>query len=134
MELKDLIGKRVLTGVDFEEIAGDEDNYYENSSVCRFCLDGVVYVAAEDPSDGYRSCMKDITVSENAEIKNSFEGVEVLAIYVSKEGYDDADILSLLDTATAKEVLRVGTRNTDDYYPCYVANFQPENMAINIGK
>lgn len=31
-------------------------------------------------------------------------------------------------------ILEVGTANTDDYYPYYVANWNPENMHINEGK
>ncbi len=31
----------------------------------------------------------------------------------------------------ANVVLEVGTDNSDDYYPSFVANFQPENMATN---
>lgn len=42
-----------------------------------------------------------------------------------------SDILELIDIANGKVVLACGTRNTDDYYPCYVAGFHPENMACN---
>ena len=49
------------------------------------------------------------------EVKNTFPAVK----------------LELLDCKTGKTVLEVGTENTDDYYPCFVANWSPENMACN---
>lgn len=30
------------------------------------------------------------------------------------------------------EKLEVGTSNSDEYYPCFVANFEPRNMACNV--
>lgn len=134
MELKDLIGLCTLDAVDFQRSSqpryeGSDD--FEDCSSCRFRLNGTVYVAMEDPSDGYRSHMRDLIVERNAEITNVFPPVQVLARYRGKSGYNDADILELIDVATTLTVLEVGTDNSDDYYPSYVANFQPENMASN---
>jgi len=135
MELKDLVGTKVFDAIDFstEPVKTWSDDF-EDSEVCRFRLDGVIYSAIEDPSDGYRSSMRDLAV-EHGHMKNSFEPIEVLCIHQDKDGeYGDTDdLLKLVDTKTGEEVLRVGTRNTDDYYPCYVANFHPEAMIINKG-
>lgn len=54
--------------------------------------------------------------------------------------YDDGvrdttnDLLKVYDVENGKLILEVGTANTNDYYPYYVANWNPENMHINEGK
>ncbi|WP_333899610.1 hypothetical protein [Agrobacterium pusense] len=133
-ELTDLIGKRRLDAVDFDneqvkEIYGDE---YEDCSVCRFRLDGVVYIAIEDPNDGYRSSMRNLTVANDATMKNVFPPVDVLGRHRTEGAYGNADdVLELVDMITGKVVLEVGTDDVDDYYPGFVASFHPENMATN---
>lgn len=133
MELKDLVGKHWLDAVDFtnEQIKETYGDRYEDSSVCRFRLDGVVYVAAEDPGDGYRSSMRELTVQDNAKLDNVFPAIEVIGRHRDKSGYDADDILEIIDAVTGKIVLEVGTTRTDDYYPSFVACFSPENMATN---
>lgn len=132
VELKDLCGEHVLTGVDrtsqiFKSYGGDED-----SQVINFTLDGKTYTAAEDPSDGYRSSMRYCAVSDEP-TKNTFAPVRVVGRLKEIEpGDDDApNVLQLFDVVTGKLVLEVGTENADSYYPYWVACFSPENMAIN---
>ena len=137
MELKELVGKHIFSGADFGKETGkdwmDMDEDYE---VFRFVLDGVTYKAREDPSDGYRSNMRDLGVSTDP-ITNTFEGVEVVGILRTKgelwSGEVD-DVLVLVDVNNGKTVLEVGTRNTDDYYPMWVAKFIPENLSLNEGR
>ncbi|NTF69400.1 hypothetical protein [Rhizobium rhizogenes] len=105
----------------------------EDCQVCRFRLDGVVYVAIEDPDDGYRSHMRELIVQEGATMTNVFPAIDVECNYrIENEWNDVDDILEIVDTTTGKIVLEVGTSNTDDYYPSFVASFHPENMATNI--
>lgn len=133
IDLKNLVGIHMLDAVDFTEETVESCGCQEDASVCRFRIDGVTYVAAEDPEDGYRSCMAGLLRDDATSLTNVFEPVEVLARYVDQDddwGYQ-CDILQFFDTTTGKLVLEVGTHNTDDYYPNYVANFKPENMAIN---
>lgn len=133
-ELTDLIGKRRVDAVDFDneqvkELYGDG---YEDCSVCRFRLDGVVYIAIEDPNDGYRSSMRNLIVANDVAMKNVFPSVEVLGKHRTFGDYGATDdVLELVDTITGKVVLEVGTDNSDDYYPSFVASFHPENMATN---
>lgn len=133
-ELTDLIGKRRLDAVDFDneqvkEIYGDG---YEDCSVCRFRLDGVVYVAIEDPNDGYRSSMRSLVVANDATMKNVFPAIEVVGKHRTIDEYgNEHDVLELVDGITDRVVLEVGTDSTDDYYPSFVASFHPENMATN---
>ncbi|MBK7357536.1 hypothetical protein [Propionivibrio sp.] len=135
MELKELAGEHLFDAVDFsdEQVKtwGDE---FEACQVMRFRLDGNVYVAVEDPSDGYRSCMNELTVCEDATMKNVFEPVKVIGRHRDKGTYNSIDdVLELIDAGTGKVVLEVGTENTDDYYPCFVAAFHPEAMTPNAG-
>ena len=132
MELKDLIGGGVLDAVDFtSEAIKDHFGDYQNCSVCRFRLNGTIYIAIEDPEDGYRSCMRDLIVGDETEIKNCFEPINVVGVHFIENCCESCDILYLIDIATGKIVLEVGTVRTSDYYPCYVASFHPENMCIN---
>jgi len=135
VELKDLIGLATLDAVDFETMQfpryeGDDD--LEDCNVCRFRLNGTVYVVIEDPSDGYRSSMRDIKVAPpRTRMKNVFPKVRVLCRQKDRSDYSSSDLLELIDVVTAKVVLEVGTDNSDDYYPSFVAHFAPENMATN---
>jgi hypothetical protein len=131
MELIDLIGEHVLSGVDMSNKSILQyGSTYENCEVVNFVLDSKTYSAIEDPSDGYRSAMSEIKVSDEP-VSNMFEGQRVLAMMRKDDRHEKNDVLELFDVQTGKIVLQVGTENTDDYYPYWVAVFNPENMAIN---
>jgi hypothetical protein len=135
MELKDLVGGHLLDAVDFsnEQVKTWGDRF-EASEVMRFRLDGKVYTATEDPSDGYRSSMQDIAVGDRP-MTNTFEPLRVTGRHRTKNAYNDEDdVLELIDVVTGKIVIEVGTSNSDDYYPSFVAAFHPEAMAHNAGK
>lgn len=131
VKLSDLVGLHVLSGCAGGLLRADLDaERYEDAETFTFVLDGVTYQAIQDPSDGYRSSMRDIRIIE-AEVGNRFEGVRVFG-HMSEEGHGSAhNVLNLRDVSTGKIVLSVGTANTDDYYPYFVAEFTPENMAPN---
>lgn len=133
MELKELAGEHLLDAVDFSnEQVKTWGEQFEDCQVMRFRLDGKVYVAVDDPDDGYRSHMNDLTVSEDATMKNVFEPVKVIGRHREKGSYGDVDdVLELIDAGTGQLVLEVGTESTDDYYPCFVASFHPEAMTPN---
>jgi len=134
MNLEELTGKKILTGVDFStETISSCWALSGECEACWFELDGVIYGAIEDPEDDYRSHMKELTIDEARKIKNTFPPCEVLCRYDEKGEDGSADLLELIDTTTGEVVLRVGTENTDDYYPWYTAAFFPEAMAINKG-
>lgn len=132
MELKDLLGKHLLSGVDIsnEKIKSEYHEEFEISQCISFCLDGDIYTAIEDPNDGYRSSMKEIKKSNHI-LKNTFEPQEVVATFKPDEGTEEHDSLMFIDTTTGLIVLEVGTYNTNDFYPYFVASFTPENMSIN---
>ena len=84
MELSELTGKKTLDAVDFkEESIKSYGDHYENCSVCRFRLDGVIYCAVEDPDDGYRSSMQELVIDEDGSMTNEFQPVEVLCRYIN---------------------------------------------------
>lgn len=130
-QLEDLVGEHVLTGVDMASTQIEQYRTYENCQVLNFTLDGVTYSAVEDPSDGYRSTMRYLIVSDTP-TSNTFAGVRVIGSMCLKGEYGEADnILELRDINNGKVVLRAGTHAYDDYYPTYVAEWSPENLSIN---
>lgn len=136
MELKDLAGEHNLTGVERDTTEVDHYGTPSPANSILFRLDGKTYRVTENEEDGYRSSHRDIQ-EVTTEIKNVFPGVRVLARYV-EGGHSDTyastnDLLELIDVANGQTVLLVGTENSDDYYPSYVARFWPERMSINAG-
>lgn len=133
MGLRDLVGLKTLDAVDFEKIEL-KDKYcgIEHASCCRFRLDGVLYAAIEDPDDGYRSHMSELVI-DDAVPRNVFPAVHVMCVYKDRDEPDACDLLEIIDAHTGKTILTVGTNNTDDYYPYFVADFDPSAMATNSG-
>lgn len=132
MELKELVGEHILDAVDFsnEQVKTWGDSF-KACQVVRFRLDGKVYIATEDPDDGYRSSMEDLTVGD-WQMTNIFPALRVIGRYRTKGSYSGTDdVLELVDVGTGNTVLEVGTENVDDYYPGFVASFHPEAMTPN---
>lgn len=117
MELRELVGPHLLSGVDMTS-SGDANGIV-------FVLDGVAYQAMEDPSDGYRSYLGELSVVDADGVKNRFAAVPVLA------RMRDDDVLEVLDGGSGDIVLAIGTENADDYYPWFVGDFTPEHMSVN---
>jgi hypothetical protein len=133
MQLSDLVGEHILDAVDFEvEKIDDYRGYLKDCNVMRFRLDGVVYVAVEDPEDGYRSCMRDLKMADPESMRNVFQPVKVLARHRTIGSYGDQDdVLELVDVENWKVILEAGTEALGDYYPGFVARFTPEDMSTN---
>lgn len=134
IDFDDLLGVHTLDAVDFH-IENDEDYFMDDSTVCRFRLDGVVYEAKEDPEDGYRSSLKYIRIIEGWNPKNVFPACKVICSLrtESKRGYllEEDDVLEFKDVETDRIILEIGTEGISDWYPGFVASFHPENMVIN---
>jgi hypothetical protein len=134
VDLESLVGEHELSGVDYIQSDalpsswGEGETYH--GSVIRFVLDGKSYTACEDDNDGYRSSMKELI--EGGTVKNVFAPQRVLCSMRTEGEYGSKDeTLVMRDMVTGEVVLEVGTDNTDDYYPSFVADFQPRNMACN---
>jgi hypothetical protein len=78
--------------------------------------------------------MRELKVDDPRTMTNVFPAVKVIGKYLEKrEPYDASEVLELVDVVTGETVVEVGTENTDDYYPYFVANFSPEAMVTNKG-
>lgn len=128
MELKDLVGEHELKGVG--EITVKNENSYTRQNGFTFKLDDTVYTAIENIPDGYRSYMSKLRVDED-EIDTKIPPIKVTARMKPDGDWTNKKILELIDQKTGETVLEVGTDNYDDYYPCYVFDWRPENLSVN---
>ena len=106
----------------------------EPSNSIVFKLDGAVYAAVEDPSDGYRSSLDRILVLPKRTRLATPLVVpsKVFARHTTRGSYSgDADVVEFIDMKTGKVALRIGTDNCDDYYPRFVGEFDPLALAGN---
>lgn len=130
MELKDLIGAHVFSGI--ETGAKEFRSRYwgrHNGNYVKFTLDNITYIAVEDPSDGYRSYMGTLLqIDEPCKIK--IPDVPVVCHMKDESNYD---VLVFRDALSGRVVLELGTCYTDSYYPYCVMEYHPENMACNSG-
>lgn len=132
MQLEDLVGKHILSGIEVGTIEIKDGWYVEETNYLKFVLDGTCYFASENPSDGYRSYMNDLRViDETCEIP--LPNVEVVCHMkeVYKCGADDT--LIFIDAANGKKILEIGTDYSDEWYPYCVLEYIPENMSCNEG-
>jgi hypothetical protein len=113
VRLEDLVGRHELSGVEL-------DYRRNNANSIKFVLDGVVYTAMEDEDDGYRSCLGEILIE--GEVKNTFDPV-VVDCKMSTGGSER--VLEMTNPDIGKAIVRIGTDETDSYYPTYVAEFNP---------
>jgi hypothetical protein len=133
MQLSDLVGEHTLDAVDFEvKKIVDYIGELEDCTAIRFRLDGVVYVAVEDPEDGYRSCMSELKTAAPESMRNAFPPVKVLARLRTIGAYGDQDdVLELVDVDSGLVILEAGTAYVYDHYPRFIARFTPEDMSTN---
>jgi hypothetical protein len=134
VELKDLVGMHRLSGVTFERLEpeADADCPDEAANSCTFILDGKAYQAIENPADGYRSSMRSLRRVSVKAVKNRFEPIRVLCRYQGEGDFGEADdLLEMLECVTGRTLLTVGTRRVSDYYPVFVADWQPEKIPAN---
>lgn len=127
LNLSDLVGAHVLSGIETGVRAFDDSFWCETSNYIKFTLDGITYMAVEDPDDGYRSYMGEILqVDETCRIR-----IPDVAVLCSMKDEIDHDILVFRDAINGEIVLEVGTDYTDSYYPYCVMNYHPEKLACN---
>jgi len=124
-----LVGIKALDAVDYDQtVISKGYNRGDKTSSIRIRLSDVVYEATENPDDGYRSSMAYFKrLPKHTKMKNVFPAV---LVEVSHDTGSN-DLLIGIDLITRKEVFRIGTSNTDDYYPSYTDSFDPTAMVIN---
>ena len=126
-KLTKLVGKHILSGV---EIGIDTFKIWDEDEQCnyiKFTLDGVTYMAIENPDDGYRSCMEKLIIATHP-CGTTIPDTEV----VGRMDPDNKDsLITFIDCGTGKDVLCVGTDYGDSYYPSFVYSWFPENLSCN---
>jgi len=131
VKLESLVGKHLLSGVDEINRQFEHWGSMEDCQCINFVLDGITYTAIEDPDDGYRSTMEGIIKSDDV-VSNTFKPIEVIVSYRIKDSdNNECDILDFFDAKNGKQIMEIGTDNSDDYYPSFVANWTPENLSVN---
>ena len=130
MELKDLVGKHILQGIELGTEPADQGFWSVDSNFILFALDGVTYKATENPDDGYRSYLNDLEiVDKKPHIK--IPDVEVVGIMREDDDSEKNDVIEFRDVNNGRCVLAIGTGNTYDYYPYCVLSYKSENMSCN---
>lgn len=129
MELTDFIGEHYLSGLD-QVIEKAKEEWDEDGNAFLFILDGITYKAVEDPSDGYRSYLRSIEISDE-KVSYTFPPQKVIGRMKENEEYSNNNVIQFIDPITEKVVLEFGDDNFDDYYPSCVLNWNPENLSIN---
>lgn len=99
-------------------------------------LGGMTVFVFEDPSDGYRSCAASPLIAKCSlyEFGVSPEYIRApveVRRWTKSENGDGADGVEFIDTRNGKTILRLGTDNSDDYYPSFTCDWQPQNLADN---
>ena len=90
----------------------------------------------EDPNDGYRSSCASPMIAQGSmhEYGVSPEYVRAPVLiqpHTKNDGGFPAEGLEFVDRRNAKTILIVGTDNTGDYYPWFVCDWRPQNLATN---
>lgn len=132
MKLKDLVGPRIFSGIETGSREIPKWGRHEECDYIKFILDGVTYMALEDPDDGYRSYMEELKVVDEP-CKTKLPDIPVYCRYRSTDewGMMECDLLDFYDETNNKCFLTIGTENTDDYYPYCILRYRPEELAVN---
>lgn len=142
-------GLALLTGIErgaaglerFVEVSYD----HEVGRAFSFCVDGATYTAFENPDDGYRSSMGSMVAREGNWCETQFEPCALIATFAnerdlgwanstedsfgpSDERAAHSDILRLHEPSGMEVALAVGTRRSDEYYPCFVGHHCPKTL------
>lgn len=121
IELESMCGKHELSGGYFDAI-----NDGQERQVLRFTLDGRNLEAVECPEDGYRSSLECVRETDTPPLK-TFPAVGVIG-RMKEPGPEDDFILQFLHAETGAIIMEIGTASTNDYYPGFVAYFEPHSL------
>ena len=95
-----------------------------------FKLDGRVYEAIEDPSDGYRSSLEEVRLVEDpkelAKLVFPKRRIDTVIIVEGVGDFSGHNLVSVGDVAPRGYVWAdIGTSHADDYYPSFVCTHLP---------
>ncbi len=133
MAWDDLLGERELKAIRIDV----RHPFDPDSSGVAFELGDFTVFVFEDPSDGYRSCAVEPMIVHSPMYAfgcdPDYIRVPVTVSRWEKGAGDDyePDGIQMKDRRNGKVILTLGTSNSDDYYPSFVCDWQPENIAGN---
>jgi len=112
--------------VDPNDMIGEEFEFF-GANLNEFKINGIIYEAVEDEDDGLRSMMSGILKKEEEEADGIFFDQPIASVCL--EGcYDNYfEGFQLVDTDDGHIWLRFGTDYNDDYYPCFVFEYNPKD-------
>ncbi len=89
----------------------------------------------EDPDDGYRSSATPPMIVPCSlyqfRCNPNYIRVPVLIRRWTEDSYGVPDGVEFIDRRNGKTILRLGTANSDDYYPSFTCEWTPANLADN---
>jgi hypothetical protein len=135
----------------WEELHGEKDlhairtdvrhPFDADASGCALDLGDLTVFVFENPDDGYRSCAAEPMIVKTALYSFGCSPdyirapVLVRKLTQDERGYGgECEGIELIDRRNGKTILRLGTDNTDDYYPSFVCDWRPQNLADNSEK
>lgn len=128
-ELSELVGERTMPCTPIMKASHPFDASAEG--VC-FKIDEAVYFVFEDANDGYRSMAGPLLgfVGDYWSLggdKQYDHFRPPLKLIGTMEG-NGGEVLTFRDAERGFIVFRIGTDNSDDYYPWFVAEWNPEGI------
>lgn len=124
-----LVGEHVLSGAVYA-------NDYSGFNAMLFILDGQTYLAACDPDDGYRSYLGSFFKTDRKcpqnlpDIRIEIQHKAVREQISAYERRDYKGYVFVIKDARFREdlIMELGTDYSEDYYPCCVMHYMPENV------
>lgn len=134
INLRDIQGEFLLSGVGFGVVHSENVFESDDANTMTIILDDIPFTFVEDPDDGYRSTLDRVFIG--GWVDTTFPPIVVRVEYDENSQYGEFDNNQLLygfdiKLHDKKPCFIVGTDNTDDYYPMYIANWNPENLHTN---
>lgn len=124
--LKSLVGRHILSGIETGEYH-IEEYPYGAANYIKFTLDGITYMAKEDPDDDFRSYLDGLDITEKPCLYQ-FPGIQIICRMVK----GPRDVLEMIDYISGREILVIGTDYTEPDYPVCIFRYKPENASCNI--
>lgn len=126
-----LVGEHIMTGIELGQINRKPFGDIEVIVGCaKFTLDGVTYIAIENPDDGYRSWIEALETTDEP-CKYKLPDTRVVCTI---DPCSTSRILNFIDAVNGETFLRIGTAYYDDWYPYCVFDYTPENLHYNKSK
>lgn len=129
-----LCGEHVLRTINTEV----RHPFDENAKGVAIDLGDICAFVFEDPSDGYRSAANAPLIAEcdlyYFGTSPDYMQIPCLIRRWTESEYGTPEGIEIIDRRNGKTILRLGTDNSDDYYPSFTCDWRPQDIAENAGK